>query len=373
MSERWQEYWDKYQELGTYNQVALHFEVQPSTVRRVIVRASERGQINLTPYENPPGYKTGKVTIQANADGTIEKEWRRISPEAADIEDWVNDLCDRAGKAGPKIKTPKVKGDTALEIPIGDMHMGMYAWDKETGANWDTDRACRIFKGGVSHLIDLAPKTTKHLILTDLGDFLHSDNRFGLTEKSGNVLDMDTRWTRVIDMARDAWIEVIEYAAARFPSVYVTMIPGNHNTHAAHWMARVVDAYFRNCKHVTIDTSPTMHRYHQWGNTLIGNAHGHLLKANQLASIMATEAKQLWAKTTHHHWRNCHVHHGTRDVYKDRDESDGVTVEYFPILPPRDAYHAEKGYMSRRLLQGILHHEEHGEITRHTVHARMLG
>jgi len=372
MSKAWQGYWREYQELRSFRAVARKLKVDEATVRRSIQRAAKRGEINLTPYENPPGFTTGKVTVQSDAAGNVIQEWRRIHPQAEDIEAWVDDLCARAGKAGPKIKPPKVKGDTALEIPIGDMHMGMYAWDKETGANWDTDRACRIFKGGVSHLIDLVPKTTKHLILTDLGDFLHSDNRFGLTEKSGNVLDMDTRWTRVVDKARDAWVEVLEYAASKFPSVYVTMVPGNHNTHAAHWMARVVDAYFRNCKGVTVDTSPAMHRYHRWGNTLIGNAHGHLLKANQLASIMATEAKHLWAETVHHHWRNGHVHHGTRDVYKDRDESDGVTVEYFPILPPRDAYHAEKGYMSRRLLQGILHHEVHGEITRHTVHARML-
>ena len=368
----WQKYWSKYQELGSYNQVALHYKVQPSTVRRTILRAAKRGEINLTGYENPPGFQTGKVTVQVNADGTIEKEWRRIHPEAADIEDWVQDLCAKAGKAGPKIKAPKIKGDTALEIPIGDMHMGMYSWLAETGANWDTERACKMFKGGVSHLIGQAPKTAKHVVLADLGDFMHSDSRFGTTEKSGNILDMDSRFTRIIDMARDAWIDVIEQAAERFSSVHVVMTPGNHNPHSSHWMARVVDAWFRKTKHVTIETAPTSHRYHRWQNTLFGYSHGHLIKANQLASTMATGAKQDWAATLHHHWRCGHIHHGVRDVYKDRDESDGVTVEYFPILPPRDAYHAEKGYLSRRLLQGVLHHEVHGEITRHTVHARML-
>lgn len=370
--ERWREYWEAYQELGSYSKVGHRFNVAHTTVSRAINRAARNGHINLTAYENPPGFTTGKVTVQTNAAGDIEREWRRIHPQAEDIEAWVADLCERAGKAGPKIKPPKIKGETALEIPIGDLHMGMMSWIKETGTNWDTERACKMFKGGVSHLIDLAPKTTKHLILADLGDFLHSDNRFGLTERGGNVLDMDTRWCKIIDLARDAWIDVLEHAAARFQTVHVVMIPGNHNPHSAHWMARIVEAYFRGCKHITIDTDPTTHRYHRWGNTLWGYAHGHMLKANQLASIMATGAKQEWADTAHHHWRNGHVHHGARDVYKDRDESDGVTVEYFPILPPRDAYHAEKGYLSRRLLQGILHHEEHGEVTRHTVHARML-
>ena len=372
MTEPWQQYWQKYQELRSYCAVAKHFDVQHSTVRRTILRAAKRGEINLTGYENPPGYKTGKVTVRVNADGTIEKEWRRIHPEAADIEDWVQDLCARAGKAGPKIKRPKVKGDTALEIPIGDMHVGMMSWAPETGTDWDTDKACKMFKGGTAHVMDLAPKTTKHAILADLGDFMHSDSRYGTTEKSGNVLDMDGRFCRIVDKARDAWVEVIEAAAAKFPSVHVVMTPGNHNPHSAHWMARIVDAYFRHCKHVTIDTDPTSHRYHRWGKSLLGYSHGHLAKAADLAVMMATAEPQLWAATKHHHWRCGHIHHATKKSHVDNGENHGVTVETFPILPPRDAYHAEHGYDAQRLLQGILHHEEHGEITRHTVHARML-
>lgn len=346
--------------------------MQHSTVRRCIVRASERGLINLTPYENPPGYKTGKVTIQANADGTIEKEWRRISPEAADIEDWVSDLCNRAGKAGPKIKRPKVKGYLAGEIPIGDMHIGMRSWSPESGHDWDTDKACGMFIGGTSYLMDAMPKTTKHLILTDLGDFMHSDSRFGTTEKSGNILDMSGSFCDIVDKARDAWIQVIEAAAARFPSVHVSMVPGNHNAQSAHWMARIVDAYFRNCKHVTIETEPTSHRYHRWGNTLLGNSHGHLAKPSDLAVMMATAVPKLWAATKHHHWRCGHIHHKTKQAHKDQGENHGVTIETFPILPPRDAWHAEHGFDAQRLMQAILHHEEHGEITRHTVHAGMM-
>lgn len=369
---KWEQYWEQYQRLGSYNKVAHHFKVHPANVARTLKRAARRGDINLTAYQTPPGFRVGKVTVQANAEGEIEREWRRIYPEAEDVAAWVEDLCNQAAKAGPKIKPPRIKGDTALEIPIGDMHMGMYSWAEETGENWDTERACRMFTRGVSYLIDQAPKSAGHLILADLGDFLHSDNRYGLTEKSGNVLDMDTRWCRVVDMARDAWLQAIETAAARFATVHVVMTPGNHNPHAAHWMARVVAAYFRNAPGVHVETVPTSHRYHRWGRSLFGYSHGHLIKATQLASIMATGSGDAWAGSRHRQWRCGHVHHSTRDVYKDRDESDGVTVEYFPILPPRDAYHAEKGYLSRRLIQGILHHQEYGEVTRHTAHAAML-
>lgn len=368
----WRKYWEQYQTLGSYNQVALHFKVQPSTVRRVLMAAAKRGEINLTPYANPPGYNVTKTTIQTDAAGNVEREWRRIAPQMEDIEGWVDDLCQRAVRSGPKIKRPKVKGDTALEIPIGDMHVGMMSWAPETGYDWDVDKACRMFCGGTSYLMGQVPKTTGHVILADLGDFLHSDSRFGTTEKSGNILDMDGRFCRIIDHARDAWIEAIEHAAARFSSVHVIMTPGNHNAHSSHWMARIIAAYFRHCKHVHIDTAPTSHRYHRWGRTLLGYSHGHLAKPGDLAVMMATAEPDAWAATKHHHWRCGHIHHATKQSHRDAGENHGVTVETFPILPPRDAYHAERGYDAQRLMQGILHHEDHGELTRHTVHARML-
>ena len=372
MIDGWKRYWLAYQELGSYEAVAKHFKVQGSTVRRAIKRAARRGEINLTEYQNPPGYTVSKSTVHTDAEGNVVQEWRRITPEAEDIEEWVDSLCDRAGRAGPKIKAPKIKGNLAGEIPIGDMHVGMMSWEPETGHNWDVDKSCKMFNDGSSHLMGLMPKETKHVILADLGDFLHSDNRHGTTEKSGNVLDMDGRFCRIIDKARDAWITAIEQAAENFASVHVIMAPGNHNPHASHWMARIVAAYFRKCKHVTIDTSPKSHRFHFWGKSLLGYTHGHLIKPPQLASFMAASCPAWWAESIHRHMRQGHLHHAQKLTHQDVEESHGVTSEIFPILPPKDAYHAERGYESRRLMQAILHHEEHGEITRHTVHARML-
>jgi hypothetical protein len=348
--------------------------VPRTTVRNRLARMARSGcAAELTPGQNPPGFQTGKVTVQYAADGTVEREWRRVHPEEDNATEWVNELIARAGKAGPKLKA-KVKpskNPRLLEIPIGDLHLGMYAWAKETGNDYDADRAADLFYAGCHNLFDQA--TDAHdLVLADLGDFLHADNRHGVTERGGNILDTDTRWHRVIGKARDAWVAVVEEAAERFRSVKVIMTPGNHNHHSTYWMQMVIASWFRNCKHVTICQDAATYRYHQWQSVLLGYAHGHLLKASNLASIMARDEAAAWAKTTHRHWRCGHIHHSVREVYRDRDESDGVTVEYFPTLAGRDAYHAEHGYLSRRLLQGIVYDAQDGEVRRHTVHARMI-
>ena len=355
--------------------LAKELGVNRRNIQRTIERAAVHGYTTTgtTMAENPPGFVTGKSTVQIASDGTIEREWRRVYPGTEGIEEWVDNLCERAGKAGPTISQPKVKaGKRLLEIPIGDLHAGMYAWSKETGTDYDADTASRLFRVGSQYLFD-RHHGANELVLADLGDFLHADNRHGVTERGGNILDTDTRWQRVIDIARDSWVSVIESAANRFASVTVYMIPGNHNFHSAYWLARIIQAWFRNTKHVTVCTDPKTYRFHRWQSVLLGYSHGHLIKASNLASVMATSARGDWADTRHHHWRCGHIHHSVRELYRDHDESDGVTVEYFPTLAGRDAYHAEHGYLSRRMMQGIVYDADDGEVERYTVHARMLG
>ena len=57
---KWEQYWEQYQRLGSYNKVAHHFKVHPANVARTLKRAARRGDINLTAYQTPPGFRVGK-------------------------------------------------------------------------------------------------------------------------------------------------------------------------------------------------------------------------------------------------------------------------------------------------------------------------
>ena len=54
---------------------------------------------------------------------------------------------------------------------IGDHHLGMYAWSKETGdANYDTDIGVSLLEDAVDSLVARSPNS-RHGLLCNLGDF----------------------------------------------------------------------------------------------------------------------------------------------------------------------------------------------------------
>lgn len=209
----------------------------------------------------------------------------------------------------------------------------------------------------------------RRIIFANLGDYYHSDNRAGTTERSGNVLDMDGRLTRVIDAGIDAMAAAIEICAAACQELTVINLPGNHDPVSAHWIARVMAQRYRHSKHIDVRTCPKKRHYAQHGNTLLGYTHGDRVKAADLVGLMAQEHAQAWADTRYRVWRCGHVHHARRHRQNDTEEYQGSQVEYFGVLAAKDAWHTEGGYTSRRYLQGIVHDALYGESQRITVTA----
>jgi hypothetical protein len=106
--------------------------------------------------------------------------------------------------------------------------------------------------------------------------------------------------------------------------------------------------------------------YFRFHNTLIGVTHGDKVKAEALPLLMAAERKQDWGETSHRVWITGHVHHTSVKEFV------GCTVETVNTLAARDAWHAEKGYLSDRNMKAIIHHRQNGEVARNTVSVEML-
>ena len=79
-----------------------------------------------------------------------------------------------------------------VAIPIGDPHIGMYAWSEEAGEDFDTDIARNDLLNASRSLFNASPDADRCLI-ANLGDFFHSDNQSNRTARSGAALDVDTR------------------------------------------------------------------------------------------------------------------------------------------------------------------------------------
>ena len=125
-------------------------------------------------------------------------------------------------------------------------------------------------------------------------------------------------------------------------------------------------ALYERDERVSVDTVPNHFHYHHFGSTLIGVHHGHGPKLEQLPLIMAADQPEAWGQSQHRYWYTGHTH-------KDRVlDIQGVRVESFRVLPPKDAWAAGKGYRSARSMTAITIHKKFGEADRRFVKPEMF-
>lgn len=263
------------------------------------------------------------------------------------------------------IKPPKVKKkDLRVVIPMGDPHIGMYAWANEAGEDFDCDIAERELRSAVKDLVNSSPQADT-CILLNLGDFFHADNMAGETSRSGNRLDTDSRWGRVLYIGIWAMVDCIYACLHKYNKVIVRNNVGNHDDHTSMMLNVALQMYFHNEKRVQIDHNNNRFWYHQFGTVLLASTHGDGPKPKDLPAIMLADAEHL-AGTKHRYWLTGHIHSS------HKQEFAGCMWESFRTLAAKDAWHASSGYRSGRDMQSIVYHRDFGEVERHIINIDKL-
>ncbi len=259
----------------------------------------------------------------------------------------------------PRIKAPKTSlKDLAVLYIMGDPHIGMHAWGRECGADFNLKIAERDLCNAILDLVDRSP-AGEYGVLINLGDFLHMDNMRNQTERSGNVLDADTRWPLVLQKAVMIQEFMIRAMLKKHKKVRLINEIGNHDTQSAHAIMLIMEARFRENPRVEIDSSPMRQHYWDWGQTFISTTHGDMCRMPEFPALMCQHPK--WSQTRFHYGYTGHVHH------LSRIEKGGAVVESFRTLAPKDAWHAGMGYTAGREMVSIVLHKKHGEIQRLTA------
>jgi hypothetical protein len=243
---------------------------------------------------------------------------------------------------------------------MGDPHIGMLSWRHETGDDFDLKIAERNLVAAVDRLVGLAPPSKRALIV-NLGDFYHSDNKEGRTARSGNSLDVDSRWDKVLRVGIMAMVRCVDRALEKHECVRVINEIGNHDDHSSIMLGVCLSHHFRDNPRVEIDTSPARYHWYEFGLNLIGVTHGHGAKARDLPGVMAADRSEAWGRTKFRFWLCGHVHHESKKEYP------GAIVETFRTLAARDAWHHGEGYRAGRNMVCDVYHRTRGRILRHEV------
>jgi hypothetical protein len=314
-------------------------------------------------FEIPKGHVVKGVSALLNADGEKIVEWVKTKEGQLDPLAIAESLKAAFSNYKPATKPTKPPTSPAGELltllPCNDWHVGMFAWRKEVGADWDLKIAEDTIGGAVEDTVARSPSSGECIVLGG-GDLLHADNSNNTTAKSGNALQVDGRYQKVIGVAVRLMVRTTDAALRRHQRVTLRILPGNHDEHSAVAIAYFLLAWYRNEPRVTVDVDPSLFFWHRFGAVLLGATHGHTVKIVQMPGIMASRRAEDWGATKFRYVHGFHLHHSA----KIATEGDGVICEVHQAPIPQDAWHFGSGFLSGRSLQAITYHQEFGEIGR---------
>jgi hypothetical protein len=305
------------------------------------------------------------VSTLVDERGNVRAQWikTRLDEEErlAALADAVQEIARPFAGAAIPLASPICTRDDLLAVyPMGDPHLGMLSWGRETGADFDLPIAERQLVGAVDHLVDLMPPAHRALII-NLGDFFHTDSQANETARSHHQLDVDSRWAKILAVGIRTMKRTIERALTKHDEVTVICEIGNHDDHSAVMLALCLEQYYAREPRVRIDTSPAKFHWYRFDKNLIGTTHG-LVKMTALAEIMAADRPEDWGETEHRYWYTGHVHH-------DRaiESRGGVLIESVRTLAARDSYAAGSGFRSGQDMKADVIHRIYGRVSRHVV------
>jgi len=350
------------EEMGTQAAAAIHLDMNKRALERRLARIRKKEQNQDDGGRQvPEGHIVrGTSTLYDAETGEPKLEWVKTSldkqMQLEIAEKAVEALVADIEPVTPK-KSSGVADNLMTLIPITDMHIGMYAWGEEVGEDYDTEKAVRALTASIDYLVNMAPPSKKCVIL-QLGDFFHAENMEGVTNRSRNVLDIDSRMQRVIDSGMIALKQCIDKALERHETVQLVSIAGNHDEILGHALRSAFKMLYSNEPRVDVLDSPSSRQYIKFGKVLIGATHGHQTKDRDLPGIMATERPEWWGETKHRFFYRGHHHHDNRVEY------NGCIVEQFRTMAAGDAYAVEHGFLSGRDMKCIVFDPNCGEMSR---------
>lgn len=350
---------------GKLDKASRESGVPRGTLKNRMERAKERGLVG----DVADGFQVKGTSTLYDNKGEVVLQWVKTKEDKERYLQKINEIVDEFKQDLPRVKpSPKPK-HTAKHlmtvIPFGDPHFGMYAWKEEVGNDFDLDIARRDLCGAVKYLVDQTPPSSRCVIIS-LGDFFHADNLEGMTARSKNVLDMDTRLPKVIRVGVSAMRQAIETALQKHEKVEIICCIGNHDTVLSMALAILLSHTYEKDKRVIVHDSPTRRHYIRHGKVLVGATHGHETKDPNLPGLMAVERPADWGETEYRYFLRGHHHQNKRL------EFNGCLVEQFRTLAPGDAYAVGHGFLSGQDMQAIVFHDQYGEVSRMTCSINLL-
>ena len=239
-----------------------------------------------------------------------------------------------------------------LEIDLADPHIGLLAWRKESGSDYDL----KIVKSRFFMCINDIAERCKHrklkkIYFVGLGDVLHVDNNLQTTT-NGTFQQTDGRLEKITECAEDMLIDGITILGKLAPVEFVHLC-GNHDRLMGYMLARSVSNVFRHDPNVTCDISPDPIKHRVFGKTLVVFHHGDLPKKNTF-DLPINFAREHISETKFTEVHCAHYHQEESKVV------GGVRVRYLPTIAASSYWSHQQGYKETNAIVCYIWNEKTG-------------
>jgi len=341
------------------------------SMRRVKERAAKAGYSPEHDWNHPvpDGHKIKGVSTFYDDDGRPVRQWVKSQTDEKRQFEILLERLEEAHQDVPRFKPTKkpatVENSLLSLLTITDFHLGMYAYEAETGDDWDIKIARDVFLNSIHDMVAASPKAGIGM-LCQLGDFLHWDGILNVTPQSGHILDADTRYAKLVDLTMSVMAEAVNIMLSHFGKVVIVNAEGNHDISGSIWLRKHLAHLFSKERRVEVIDNDYPYYAYLHGQTMLGFHHGHKMKLPQLHKLFASEPRfrEMWGKANYTYIHTGHYHH-ERVV-----EDGGAIAEQHPTLAARDAHAASGGWVSRRGAKVITYDKIDGEVSRITVRPR---
>ena len=368
-------YFDAIREYGSASGASRALGVNLATVSRAMDRLRKRAAMKgYSPDHQmtrpvPEPFVVKGVSTYYDSEGKPRGQWvkSRLSDEAYQeaLRAAVEAMAEELPRLAPVVAPSPATSHLCNLFTITDYHVGMLAWDKEGGDDWDLRIAEDTLAAAFDHLVAASPRA-RIAVVNQLGDFLHQDSNKAVTPTHGHLLDADSRFRKIVGVAIRVLRRVIDAALATHDEVVVVMAEGNHDEVSSIWLQAMFAALYENEPRLRVDDSALPYYVLQHGKTMLGFHHGHMKKNDALPLHFAASYPEIWGTTTKRYIHVGHRHH------VEEKEHSGVKVVQHSTLAARDAYAARGGWHTDRQAIAITYHEDFGEVARCTVTPGML-
>jgi hypothetical protein len=374
-TERQKEYIDAVNEYGGFRSAARSLNINHSAIVEAIAvirrRAATSGyapeQDMVRPVPEP--FIVRGVSTYYNAEGKASGQWVKSKIDDSKLQEMMKAVIDGMKDDIPRLTAlpaPALGNDNLLNCyVITDYHLGMLAWDEEAGENWDLDIAQALVVKWFEQAIAQSPNADT-AVFAQLSDFLHFDGMDAVTPASKHLLDVDTRFAKVVRSAIRVLRTVIDMLLAKHQHVHIIMADANHDPVSQIWLREWFSVLYENEPRISVDKSPNPYNAYEFGKTALFFHHGHKRKVSNVSEVFAGQFREMFGRTKHAYAHMGHYH--SIDV----KENNLMIVEQHRTLAPGDAYSARGGWLSGRDAKVITYSKQFGEVSRLTINSDML-